>query len=177
MDPREALGRLAAGAIDPGRIPGGGQFHGLTPEDVAAAMAGLDRETTLLLRAKYAGDESVMAELESLAVWACMDLARRWRADSVRMRKLISLALDYVIRPQICKACEGRGSRLKRVIELCQKCGGTGRGEMSEAAKARAVDVDPAQWHKLWRARWADIVTLLQQWEYRGLMVMRERLE
>jgi uncharacterized phage protein len=176
MDPREALGRLAAGCIDPGRIPGGGQFHGLTPEDVAAAMAGLDRETTLLLRAKYAGDDSVLPELEHLAVWASMDLARRWRADSVRMRALIRLALDHVIRPQTCPKCEGRGTRIRRVIELCPKCGGTGRWELAEAEKARQVDIDPTRWHRLWRSRWADIVSLLQHWEYTGLIVMRERL-
>ena len=178
MDPRAALARLAPGALDPARVGGGAPGTGLTPEDVAAAMAGSSCIGILLVRAKYSGDTSDYSRLLRVATGKARTMAGRggWNADGERLELLAALALEHVINPRVCTHCRGVGHTLRCTLEPCRRCGGSGRSEASEASRARAFGVHPSTWSRVWRSRWRALVTALEWKEIGALQLMGDRL-
>lgn len=185
--PLELLGRVNAktGGLSPGA--GGGsipEVERLTPNDISAALAGLPRGPYLLARAKFCGDASVLSELYQIVIARTHRLAERHAWSMKRPDLFANMAtlalLEVEITPQVCKQCKGRGHVLKRkpkpIVGECPRCGGSGKAQRSDRARARHVDVHWKSWTNTWSDRYLIVRTMLWRWEAMILKQMLRRI-
>jgi hypothetical protein len=102
-------------------------FHAYSPEEIAYAMAGLDRMGSIFVKVKYALWENEMPELsrrwwlnnthlmdkprkETVRKVGNMALAHVLRNNPAFLDKISRMALDYCIDHHVCGACGGRSS-------------------------------------------------------------------
>lgn len=171
MPSDELLSRLAPRAQDWDRIPAA-SVDRIAPEDLAHALGGLPRGPYLLARAVYAQDESVLDELErvALATIASKAFSPSQVARPGFLREVTRCCLADVVRPPKCPRCQGRGhiyERQGRVV-ACEVCEG-GRVLLAGSARiCRRLGIG-------WR-RWRGIVGSYRQleaglWAWRGLVI------
>lgn len=113
-NPSQAWALLSARAQQYHGMPPG--FGGLTMDEVAAMMRGLERGPYLVALAHYAGDLRVLPDLERRLT---VEITRihvdaGWeaptRGDHIS-RRLSATALYELFQPPLCEACGGRGER------------------------------------------------------------------
>jgi hypothetical protein len=166
----ERLGMLAAKVAELEAPASGGSPHTLKPCDVAASLAGLPRGPYLFALAKYAGDETVLAELTAHVYRTVLDLAHKegWQTKHRKgLRRLSELALiEAEIVPQRCGQCKGRQWVIRSSLRVpCEACEGTGNYTRSARARARYLEVDHKGFIHTWSRRLAIVTGTLRQWE------------
>lgn len=152
-----------------------------TPQDVAAACAGLSRLHHLLALRTWALDTSVDAELERYAYLRASDLATagKWEIPKGReyVRKMVRLGIGEIVHPSTCRVCGGAGERLLNdKVTSCRRCAGTGRTTLSQADKAHHVGMDPAAWQRRWSRRYEEVYTMLREVEREAIRSIQKRL-
>ena len=152
----------------------GGGIPTLTPEMVAAACVGLNRQIYLFGLARFAGQESVVDEL----LWLnrrsviCRAEAEKWnrrkaddKLEEVRYSALADEVLEYVLDDHLCAYCGGSG--LQHNQKNCRVCHGSGKSERKkpgERRMARALNVSRHEWRSVWSHRFAKIATQYSVW-------------
>ena len=182
---RYALAKLA------GRVPELGATRGtdrasITPEDVAAACAGLARGPYLIALAKYAHDWSGIAELERIIWLEVVDIAirppdgRPWRIPVGQeiLRNLGRAAALEAIEEPLCDECSGRRVIFLPggLVEDCEACAGTGRGRYGAVTLAASVGVSLPDWAHVWGPRYAIISKIPYNWLYTAVLHINQRL-
>jgi hypothetical protein len=164
---------------------GGGKANGsLSPEDVAAALAGVKHPIgSLLLRTKYSGN-------------GIKDLIRTWGAHVVEEAKkegwktkkpgIYSLIAESTLEEFLdcrCKHCEGRGIQRKTLKAMqrlavvkpqikslplildgaylvidCDFCQGTGQGKPNHSQRARQLGIKPNSYEETWHAKFEKLL-------------------
>lgn len=86
---------------------------------------------------------------------------------------------------------EGHGKRLDRMtgevtialtradrtpLEACDICEGDGTFLLTDVRRARALDVHPSTWHRIWGPRYAESILIPQRWEEEAVRHVRRRL-
>lgn len=173
----ELLGRMNAKVVDTTEPGGGGgkpSSDTLSGTDIAAALMGVPRGAYLLARVKYVGDFSCLEELLSILITRISRKARRkgWsRQNPEWFRGMAILALrESEVMPVLCRRCRGRREvqlRKPRVRWIeCPTCGGTGRHQDSEHARAQIVGIPWESWRRTWRSRQSDIKAMVIAWQW-----------
>lgn len=151
----EWLSRLTAKMLQIDGVGFGGSPV-LTSQDVAGALAGSHRHGYLLVLAKYADDNSA-----SQLLWKelAQEIARERSCDYEKARGIALACIFPVIRPAHCSQCQGRGLIFPRTkgksiedsARKCEKCDGSGQGEISERQRASLAKIPPTTWHDSWK--------------------------
>jgi len=166
-----------------------GDFKGLSPPDIAAALAGAPGASGLLVRIKYAGQYRYIDDLLSALIRAVMDdrLLELVRVPSYKkwhipyrgfVENLCLLAIHETVSPYICLWCLGVGSiKNDAKIYQCTACRGTGRKCYSDRARAAAMHVPRGTWRYVWLNRYRAIQSFLGYWEAVALQNTARRLD
>jgi len=166
-----------------------GDFKGLGPPDIAAALAGAPGASGLVVRIKYAGQYRYADDLLAALVQAIMhdrllELSRihpyrKWREPYKGfVKNLCLLAIQETASPQICLWCEGVGSsKNDSKIYQCAACRGTGRKCHSDRARAAVMHVPRGTWRYVWQDRYRAIQAFLGRWEAVALQRTATRLD
>ena len=171
---------------------GVGGIADLTPEDIAAGLAGCEPGPYYLGLYKYSGDRSVLDVLERYVFAAIGNLAlekkviteERFKLMAVylecwhkgngsplndKQRKLCStlhqlarLLVDEVHRENRCRTCKGTGIYQYRP---CRGCNGSGRKEPSAREQAKFVNLHVESWLEKWQPFYTKCLPLLYGWE------------
>lgn len=181
--PEKLLARLASHGIDYQGVTGGTPGLGITPEDVAGAMQGLDRGAYLLLLRKWVLDTSVQNELFYRVYVAVAGLAadNGWKVPKGQeyLRKLARLAVAEIVDPMKCSLCKGRTEIWKRGENkpvVCPKCSGTGYGKITAAERYKTVGIDKRNWERTWADRYEMIYKFVNEWEHEALRAIRRNI-
>jgi hypothetical protein len=92
-----------------------------------------------------------------------LSIERRWPTTEKgkdRLRKLTDRAIDQIVSDPVCSACGG--TRYINIIDLCDKCGGTGKKRLIVNNIAKELEIDPTTWRRTWHSRYADIVAMIE---------------
>lgn len=145
MRVEKILARLTAGGVGV-EIIGRGGAGGLTRDEIAAALAGLDRIAALYASVMFLHDRGAMGELiERVA----QIVDRRWWADPEQAAGLTLLALADVTAPNYCDACKGGGGfQILDEWRTCPKCAGAGKLAISVRQSATVAGFRVSTWHK-----------------------------
>lgn len=188
MIPEYALKLLAPKTQALVRTIKGLSQHTVTPEDVAAALAGrsgacpngLPEHYANILRAKWSG-ESLTGRTRAAAIIAAKALSarERWRARIVDdwLEPMARAALDEVVANSVCESCLGRGTIIAagEIID-CPICEGVGHARVSDRSRAKVLNMDHATFQYQWHKRYQLIFREFVRWEMTGLMHVAERL-
>jgi hypothetical protein len=58
----------------------------------------------------------------------------------------------------------------------CDICDGDGTFLLTDVRRARALDVHPSTWHRIWGPRYAESILIPQGWEGEAVRHVRRRL-
>ena len=123
-----------------------------TPVDRLGALAFADPLGGDLWALKYANEASAFAPALGLLTHRSRKAAR----DFVLRRKLCTVALhEWMF--DLCQTCGGRGVRVATQfspVRHCETCDGSGRQQISEAGRARALGFELGTYRK-WAPRFA----------------------
>jgi hypothetical protein len=73
-----------------------------------------------------------------------------------------------------CPSCIGMPTKAK---SECRRCGGNGKGEFTNAKKARILGITPDSYARVWRDRVQEVYSLPQTWEDRAARHVGYQLE
>src|SRR3569623_205737 len=191
----EVIGMLQPRSIDWRGVRGG--TPSITTMDIAHAMGGLTKQQTAVVRAKYAEDASVLAELvwhmlvATSAIAELQELNASKRLKRGQLPGMIFLAIKEVVEPSLCGACSGRSVIYKKngLVESCQSCRGSWRKAMSKAAQLRYMNelipeyvkggepIGKDMWDRyLHKAYLTHVYDLLATWEQQAMTFFKNRM-
>lgn len=186
MDPdgmARILARLTVRAQNLGERSSGG-IDGLTPQDIAAACAGMADDQYLLLLRLYTQDRTVQKRLFYVIYDESTKIATRskWRVPDGKelVRKMVELAIAEVINPRACPACNGKGEvwlKGMAVPTQCQACEGGGRKPPTTREKAKALDLEESNFAKHWRSKYEKIFNYVNSLDVGALEFLRKKLQ
>lgn len=186
MNPCAAFAMLTARSPSFPRLPRG--HGGLTREDVAAMLVGMDKPVELMGYAYELGDKKAIVELHRLLWWEVIQIGRTmgWRRPRPRFicRQLAMLALYEALEPYICPQCNGKGSTTFDIDEhpeyvlspyygelneregriRCLTCRGAGRIKLSGRKRADIAGVSRPEWQEYWSGKYEGIYALTKGW-------------
>ena len=178
----ELLARLTVRAQNVGERSNGGT-GGITPQDIAAACAGMTHAQYLLILRIYTHDTSVQSRLFYLVYDQAMTIATRgrWRlpAGKELVRKMVGLALAEIIEPVSCHVCGGKCEvwlKGMSVPTICKDCKGTGKRAATSRHRAAALELDESTFAKYWRDRYEQIYAHVRELDSDGLRKIKKRL-
>ncbi|WP_427501364.1 hypothetical protein ACQE3E_06585 [Methylomonas sp. MED-D] len=151
------LGRLAAGAVDFGRV-GGSSAPALQAVEFAGYLRGLGEAATLVALAKYMGDAAALRRLGVVhAAWVS---AREWVGvdDVDRAQRIAALSLSELVDDK-CPRCHG--TRFVRA-KSCPACDGSGVRRISGRQMAVGLGVSEASWRRVWIGRYGEALSRLR---------------
>lgn len=160
----DVLARLCAGSTRyhsvGGRCSAGGQ---LSRAELAGLMSGLDAQGMNLALAKYLCDVDaerlLMAHVQVKA--AGLAVAEGWVIQRGRpcVLNMSAVAVLEVVRPNVCRRCQGTRYVHSKV---CCRCQGAGLLALSGRDIAEAVGVDESTFRRLWRPRYDRLYEYVQ---------------
>ena len=169
-DPLERLTLLSPNAIDWKHIPSG--YHKLTPADIAAKLAHVDRGASLLGRVKIAGQTELMPDLIRALRTAVVEAYIPWPTKKkTLLPKMAEMALFEVVDPRICRTCKGAGTipetdkdgRLTGKPKCCEDCAG-GRYAWTEKSRYEFCGLHHESWKKLYNRPYMEILYIVWEW-------------
>jgi hypothetical protein len=158
---------------------GGAGRPELTPQDLAAGLAGAPQGGQLAVLAAYAGQWEVVPELCTRIGRAVTRLARaeRWKGMTPgRVEVLARLAVREFIAPPLCGGCEGREVQWTPKPVNCEECGGSGKGRVAGSVVCEALGVDGEEWRGVWRQRYDRSFAICAGWGSEALSHLARRL-
>ena len=191
----EVIGMLQPRSVDWRGVRGG--TSRITMMDIAHAMGGLTQQQTAVVRAKYAKDESVTAELVRHMLVATsankdiQELNASKRLKRGQLPGMIFLAIKEIVEPALCGNCSGRAVIHKRggLVEACSSCNGSGHKAMSKAAQLRYMNeripgyvkggepIGKDMWDRYLHKAYLDhVYDLLVTWEQQAATYFRNRM-
>ncbi len=177
---------LAHGSINYEGVPGG--TPQLTAEDVAGAlgMGNLPREAYLLGLLKYAGDKTVLYELDTLVQKYVIGVGvkEKWREPwpNDKKRSLIFFKqfarqmINEVITENICNSCKGTG--VDRRSNKYRKCNcNNGKREPLKKDLAKFCGMSDKCWRERWHTRYTETLKQIHYWHGQVLWHLNEFVE
>jgi hypothetical protein len=184
MNPSEAWALLTLRSKNFDRTPGG---HGsMTASDVAAMLAGLEREPFLTGMAAECADFGALKQIELCLRTRAYTMAENgeWQPPRGLLRAMVALALYEVIDDRHCYACNGRGQMVftlnalpelimapsfKRLDEgkaqvTCIACIGEGQVNLSDRRKAEIMGMGRDTWRRHWARKYEPIFGVANSW-------------
>jgi len=153
--------------LTPGAPPIDAEIRGtsgqrITPSDVAACLAHVDRYTYLYALSKFCLDDHSRAELNDLAIEDAVGRGYTFQSqepdDSVE--RLGLLALSFSISPSRCQMCKGTGQvTAASKVDSCPKCQGTGNMQLSARRLADAMGAGRWRSQKVWMPRFQTLLS------------------
>ncbi|MCX4025125.1 hypothetical protein H0A36_30130 [Endozoicomonas sp. SM1973] len=165
---------LAHGSINYEGVPGG--TPQLTAEDVAGAlgMGNLPREAYLLGLLKYAGDKTVLHELDRLVQEYVIRVGVRegWREPWPKEKKkslffflqFSRQMINEVLNENICKTCNGTGIYQHKSVTRKCNCN-NGKKELNKSGLAKNCCIAYKNWHNTWHSRYLECLKQLHKWD------------
>jgi len=154
---------------------------GLTPQDVAHALAGLSDGPYYLARYKYAQDGTVYNQLEGSLVYEVAN--KKALSDWVteypeKIFSLVKVAIQDTCSSIECKSCGGVGYKIINTTEIqdCIVCSGTGKKAMNQSDKAEMVGISHQAWAKSWQGKYNEITPIISRWEQKISSHVRTKL-
>lgn len=190
MNPCVAWAMLTARSPNFPRMPRG--HGGLTPNDIAAMLAGLERPAFLMGMAYECGDQKALRELEAILWRWVIDRAREahWRSPRPRFlcRRLAGLALYEALDPMVCPTCNGKATLTFSLDEhpdyilspyygelnehegkiRCLTCRGAGKVKLSARKRADLAGIHKFIWQQYWGSKYEDVHQLAKDWLYQA---------
>lgn len=136
----------------------------LSAVDIAAALAlgSLPKHAYYFGLTKYCNDDkaklSFLNHLESKIQKTIH--RRKWHDAEGRARGLALLVLLEGIYGLLCHRCKGRGFVLSKIRrnelrhqKSCERCNGSGVGQISDTQRAKIAKVATSNWIKTWKTR------------------------
>lgn len=178
MNPAKMLARLTVRSTGLGERSNGGT-GGITPQDIAAACAGMSDAQYLLLLRIYTQDVTVQPRLfyaiydQAIGIATC----GHWRLPVGKelVRKMTNLALAEMISPRVCPDCEGKAQvwlKGMAVPTACKPCGGSGRKSLSSREKARLLEMDDTTFSRYWSDRYDQVFAHVAELESSALRLL-----
>jgi len=165
------------------RVDGGGQQHGFTAMDVAAATIGTSMGFVRLLQAQLTGDPGNYNKLFEWLDETCRGIARRRRykirgADNwLVFDKIVQVVYMGIVSPGNCHACVGRGWILRgHSWDQCEVCNGAGKLRAQATEIRRLTGITRSQWDAKWRRVHDGLTRELKGGMRKALEDMGERL-
>lgn len=176
----ELLGRLNAKGPNFSMAPGGKPRF--TPEDISAALSGMEYPIYCYARVKFTGDtHSIPVMLDEIKRKVrLLAVKKRWKGRGEYIDRLGEMAVVNSIDPHHCKKCKGRGFVIvEEKHKACIGCNGTcvRMPSSTEAAESFHPDMTPEAWRKTWSSRYGDVTSLVSMWDsvIEGQMARRLR--
>lgn len=155
--------------------PGGG-IPELTPQDIAAGLAGAHPNVQRTALAAFARFHEpllpglVEARLRRLAK------AEGWRASDERLQRIAKIAVWEYCDPPMCEGCEGRAIIYEPQPVQCLACNGIGYGRLQAAQICDAIGVSLREWKATWRCRYDRAYGIVAGWGSEALSHLAKRL-
>ena len=197
MNPSEAWALLTLRSKSFGRTPGG---HGATTTaDIAALLAGLDREPFLMGMAADLGDYGALRQIE-LVLWErARHIGDRENWDPPRgeftVRRMAALALYEAIGDTRCYVCNGTSEMAVALAEYpgmilapsfrpitagscvvrCPACV-AGKIRMSARTKAGLAGIHKDMWTRTWAKRYEPLFRIANGWRETARQYLAARI-
>ncbi|WP_163833358.1 hypothetical protein [Spartinivicinus ruber] len=177
---------LAHGSINYEGVPGG--TPQLTAEDVAGAlgMGNLPREAYLLGLLKYAGDKTVLHELDTLVQKYVIGVGvkEKWREpwpnDKKRslmfFKQFARLMINEIVFENLCDVCKGTG--IDKRSNKFRKCNcNDGRRPLTKIKQAEFCGIFEKCWRERWYTRYEVCLKQVHKWNAQIIFHLSEYLE
>lgn len=197
MNPSEAWTLLTIRSKHFARMPGG--HGGTTASDIAALLAGLDREPFLMGMAADLGDFGALRQIE-LVLWERarhMGEHENWDPPlgEFTVRRMAAVALYEAINDPRCYVCNGSAEMTIALAEYpgmilaptyrpitstscvvrCPACV-SGKVRLSGRKKADLAGINKDMWTRLWAKRYEPIYQIANGWRETAHKYLRDRI-
>lgn len=198
MNPSEAWALLTIRSKHFPRQPAG---HGATTTyDVAALLAGLDRDPFMMGMAAECGDENALKQIE-LVLWVrakTISDSENWDPPrgEFTVRRMVAVALFEAIDDRRCVGCNGKGyvtftihehpalmfaPTFEQVSPLagrvrCSVCQGSGQVRLSGRKKAALAGINKDVWTRTWQRRYEPIFSIARNWREAARQYLAARI-
>ena len=135
-------------------------------EDMAYALAGMDKIISKYARLKYADESSYYEDLWRYTYYRILqmgkeygwkfgdDRKRYWRSGPAFAVKLSELAMQEAVGSDRCRRCNGRGTIYTGYKTIdCFSCQGSGVQKKTELYRAKFMGIHRNAWHRYWKYR------------------------
>jgi len=152
----------------------------ITAEDINAACAGADKIGLDLLLAKVCGDRSAQTRAFYSLYQEVIKLSidNKWKIrekGEEKIRGLTQLILFELTTALRCPNCNG--TKYNKKLKLCKACNGTGLYKIKETQRAKALNIAPSTWQRVWCFRYAEVMALVTTYEVNALRSIGEKLK
>lgn len=152
----------------------------ITVDDVNAACAGVDQAGLDLLLVRVCNDRQAQRRAFYSLYQEVVQLAvdQRWKIrekGEEKLRSLTQLVIFELTNKPICPKCNG--TKFNRNFRPCKSCGGTGFYKIKESQRARALNVAPSTWTRVWAYRYAEVLSLITTHEINALKSIGKKLK
>jgi hypothetical protein len=197
MNPSEAWALLTLRSKHFARTPGG--HGGTTASDIAALLAGLDREPFLMGMAADLGDFSALQQIE-LVLWErARQMGERENWDPPRgeftVRRMAAVALYEAVKDPRCYVCNGTAEMTISLADYpgmilapsfraitdtsgavrCPACI-DGKIRLSGRKKADLAGINKDMWTRVWARRYEPIFQIANGWRETAHKYLRDRI-
>lgn len=159
----------------------GGGTPDLTPEDIAASLAGLGDGPYYLCRVKYVGDETSLTRLVDTAtrkvIAAAKGITGTPRIPDLYSR-LVKLGIYEILTSNRCPICRGTGEYIvgdKPKPGACPVCEGKGTLDATDEFRAEVAEIPVESFRKA-KTAYENIWKMLNNWEMTGLSHIAAKL-
>jgi len=103
---------------------------------------------------------------------------REWSVDTPGLvAPLTNLLMQEHVDEPVCHKCKGAGARrIRKVWQSCPTCDGTGRNQLSERQRAKAIGIARETWRRVWIERYGSLAAQLSDAERECLSGLRKQL-
>ena len=158
----------------------GGGVPTLTTDDINAACAGADQIGLDMLLAKVCTDRQAQKRAFYSLYQDIVQIAvdRHWKIREKgqdKIRSLTQLIIFELTNTPRCSKCNG--TKFNRNLKPCKPCDGTGFYRIKDAQRARALDINPSTWQRVWAYRYADVLSVIATHEAEALRTIGKKLK
>lgn len=158
----------------------GGSVPLITSDDINAACSGADPIGLDVLLIKVCNDRQAQRRAFYSLYQEVIQLAvdQRWKIrerGEEKLRSLTQLVIFELTNKPRCPKCNG--TKYTRNFKPCKVCGGTGFYKIKESQRAKALNVAPSTWARVWAYRYGEVLSLITTHEVDALKSISEKLK
>ncbi len=162
----------------PSMTRGSKTIEGLTPSDIAAALSQLEVEAYHFACWHVNNDSHSRDQLLGYLLRETQQIAvkQRWsiQNNSLAIRRFCEAALSEWEIYRLCRTCKGSGFQIQNI---CDKCSGSGRKPMTKKQLAELCGVSHGNWKQTWEDKYAYILSLIYECQYKAERSLKKSLK